>query len=259
MLIPGLTSITFRKLSCAEVIGLAKSAGLAAIEWGGDVHVPHGDTARAAEVAAMTADAGLVTCSYGSYYRCGMEESGVGFEKIIETTLALKAPLIRVWAGKIGSRESSPEQRKAVMDDIRRIAVLAARPGIKICLEFHRNTLNDDPGETLKLMEESASPNLGTYWQPPIGMASGEACAGLSILLPFLQNVHVFHWGGQPARRMLLAEGVKEWRDYFRIAGQSPGDHHALLEFVQDDKPAAFLDDARALIRLVTREKFNNS
>ncbi|MDD5482315.1 MAG: hypothetical protein PHP98_01495 [Kiritimatiellae bacterium] len=46
MFISGLTSVTFRKLSCRKVAALVKKAGLAAIEWGGEVHVPHGDIAR---------------------------------------------------------------------------------------------------------------------------------------------------------------------------------------------------------------------
>ena len=40
MLIPGLVSVTFRKLSRTEIAGLMVNAGLSAIEWGGDVHVP---------------------------------------------------------------------------------------------------------------------------------------------------------------------------------------------------------------------------
>ncbi|MET0262082.1 MAG: sugar phosphate isomerase/epimerase, partial [Rariglobus sp.] len=75
MIYPGLVSVTFRKLSPNEVAGLVKKAGLKGIEWGGDIHVPHGDLARAREVRELTLEHGLKTAAYGSYYRAGQSES----------------------------------------------------------------------------------------------------------------------------------------------------------------------------------------
>ena len=46
----GLVTVTFRKLDPYEIIDVCKKAGLEYTEWGGDIHVPSGDTARAAEV-----------------------------------------------------------------------------------------------------------------------------------------------------------------------------------------------------------------
>jgi len=68
MIFPGLVSITFRKLSPEQIIELVRKAGLSGIEWGGDIHVPHGDIARAKEVKSMTKEAGLRVAVYGSYY-----------------------------------------------------------------------------------------------------------------------------------------------------------------------------------------------
>src|SRR6185312_13188931 len=100
MISPGLVSITFRALTPAEVIALARQAGLRGIEWGGDIHVPHGNGARAREVKEMTAEAGLTVAAYGSYYRAGQaDSSGLTFDAVLETALELGAPLIRVWAG----------------------------------------------------------------------------------------------------------------------------------------------------------------
>ena len=56
MLTPGLVSVSFRPLAGEEIIRLAKETGLAAVEWGGDVHVPAGDTARAKELAYTLPD-----------------------------------------------------------------------------------------------------------------------------------------------------------------------------------------------------------
>ena len=42
MIYPGLVSVTFRKLSPEEIVQLVVSSGLKGIEWGGDIHLPHG-------------------------------------------------------------------------------------------------------------------------------------------------------------------------------------------------------------------------
>ena len=65
----GLVSITFRQLSAEKIVGLVSAAGLQGIEWGGDIHVPHGDVKRAEEVKRMTLDSGLEVSAYGSYYK----------------------------------------------------------------------------------------------------------------------------------------------------------------------------------------------
>ena len=83
----GLVSVTFRALSAGEIVDLVARAGLTGIEWGGDVHVPHGDVACAREVYQRTVDAGLTVCSYGSYYRVGSGEPPA-FEAVIESALA---------------------------------------------------------------------------------------------------------------------------------------------------------------------------
>jgi len=61
----GLCSVSFRKLTVVEIIAAVKAAGLDGIEWGGDVHVPHGDVEKAKQVAKLMEEAGLETLSYG--------------------------------------------------------------------------------------------------------------------------------------------------------------------------------------------------
>ena len=77
----GLVSITFRKLSARAIIELVTRADLTGIEWGGDVHVPHGEINTAREIAQMTQAAGLLVAAYGSYYRVGVSEAdGLAFD-----------------------------------------------------------------------------------------------------------------------------------------------------------------------------------
>jgi len=60
----GLVSVSFRQLAPAAIIDLCLQTGLSSIEWGGDIHVPHGEESTASEVGAMTRSAGLSVAAY---------------------------------------------------------------------------------------------------------------------------------------------------------------------------------------------------
>ena len=96
----GLTSITFRQLDAADIIDLVRQSGLDGIEWGGDVHVKPGETELAKRIGEQTRQAGLRVLSYGSYLHVdGPETVAADFEPVLQSALALGAPVIRVWPG----------------------------------------------------------------------------------------------------------------------------------------------------------------
>ncbi|MFA4945556.1 MAG: TIM barrel protein [Lentisphaeria bacterium] len=248
MLVPGLVSISFRQLPPEAVVPLVVKAGLKAIEWGGDVHVPPGDERRAAAVRRLTADAGLQVAAYGSYYRAGQPAAaGAGFESVLASAVALGAPVVRVWAGAKGSAETPPEPRQALAADLRRIALAAQAAGIRVSLEWHGGTLTDRLESTLELFREVALPPeiLGCHWQPHVGQPPPAARRDLEAILPWLTHLHVFHW--RIHERLPLAEGAAAWRGYFAAARRTGRGHAALLEFVAHDDPEQFLRDAQAL------------
>lgn len=118
MINTGLASIALRKLSPDEIISLVRKCGLNGIEWGGDVHVPHGDISKARDVRKKTIEAGLKISSYGSYYFIGESEgAGLTFKKVLETGLELGVRTIRVWPGKKKSEEASPDDRKKIIEE----------------------------------------------------------------------------------------------------------------------------------------------
>jgi 3-dehydroshikimate dehydratase len=248
MLVPGLVSITFRALPPQEIIRVVSEAGLQSIEWGGDIHVPPGDIRRARQVGAATRDAGLMVAAYGSYFRLGNRDaSAPRFEDVLASAKALGAPTIRVWAGKKGSADSSPEERRAVIDDALRVADIAGRRGIAISLEYHGGTLTDSRASVLSLMDELDHPNIDFLWQPTNG-ESVEACAmRLLDVLPRLRNVHVFHWWPTDRERHPLSLGEAAWRTYIEVVRASGRDVDFLLEFVLNDSPAQFFTDAATL------------
>jgi sugar phosphate isomerase/epimerase len=248
MLIPGLISVTFRKRSPAEIIALVRQANLRAIEWGGDVHVPHGDLRRSSEVRRQTQDSGLVVSAYGSYYRVGQsEQEGLSFECVLETAVALAAPTIRVWAGTVGSQQADATYRALIIEESRRIGDMAAAADISVSYEFHGGTLTDTNESGCRLLREVCHPNVYTFWQPPNSEQLTYCLAGLQALLPRLTHVHVFHWWPTASDRRTLAEGRDRWAQYLRTIRTTGRDHFASLEFVRDDSPDAFLEDAQTL------------
>lgn len=248
MIHPGLVSITFRKLTPAEIVALVKKAGLAGIEWGGDIHVPVGDFIRAREVRELTEQAGLRTAAYGSYYRAGgSEDDGMPFARVLDTAIELGAPTIRVWPGNAGSADLSENARWRIVEDLRRISALAAAQGITISTEFHGGTLTDTNTSASRMLLEVDHPACRTYWQPHNGEATPDCVEGLAAILPSLSNVHVFHWWPSAAERHPLADGTERWAAFWPLVARAAGDRYALLEFVQGDAPEAFLRDAETL------------
>lgn len=242
----GLCSVTFRDLSVEEVIELAVRAGLYGVEWGGDVHVPPGNEAWTAEVAYLTRQAELEVVSYGSYYHAGEPESKAGiFEQVLATAERLEAPIIRIWAGEKGSEETKPNERREIVEDIRRVAFLAAEKNISIGMEYHSDTLTDTKESAYQLINEVNHFNVHLYWQPEVGQSVDQRLQSIDKIKPWIQNLHVFQWTSY--QRLPLSEGTTEWEKYLKEVGQDGKDRYALLEFVKDDSPESFLTDAITL------------
>ncbi len=246
----GLCSITFRHLSVDEIIKLVRKASLDGIEWGGDIHVPHGDLKTGREVAKKCCDAGVEISSYGSYYRAG-EDGSPSFREVAETAVALEAPMIRVWAGKLGSAAASDAERKKIVDDLIKCAEIAAELKVGIGLEKHSGTLTDTTESAVRLMGELAGTDIKFYWQPEVGAELQSLLPELKVLLPVLGNFHVFHWEmTDKLQKLALAGGIDDWNIFFKTAEQLNGTHWALMEFVAKDSPQQFLEDAAVLVKL---------
>ena len=168
--------------------------------------------------------------SYGSYYRVGGDKP---FEPVLDSAVALGVPVIRVWAGGVGSAQATAEQRATVVADSLRIGELASQAGIKVAYEFQANTLTDTDASAQLLFREVPHPNIYTLWQPDPNRDAAGNLVSLRAVLPRLAHVHVYHW---TTERRPLAEGVENWRQYFQILNCA-----AFMEFVQSDDPQNFL------------------
>jgi 3-dehydroshikimate dehydratase len=254
----GLVSITFRQLSIEQIVELVREAGLDGIEWGGDIHVPHGDLDIARRVARLTGDMGLETAAYGSYYRAGEPEDQNGnpnFQAVVDTARTLGTSTIRVWAGNRGSADADETYRAKVVADLERIDRMAMIANIAIALEFHGGTLTDTTESTRALMNDLEQTRIQFYWQPQTGIARKDALSQIRMLAPRLSNLHVFAWN--PVEngfdRRPLQEHENDWTEYLATAREVAGDDRwALLEFVRDDDPERFKADAKRLVALTS-------
>ncbi len=250
----GLCSVTFRKLSTEEIIALATKAGIDGIEWGGDVHIPHGDLDTARAVGEATRAAGLMVSSYGSYYRVGRsEDERLRFGTVLETAQALGAPMIRVWPGTHGSDDTQPEHRQHIESELRRIATMAAGADIQIGMEYHYNTLTDSLESTLDLLKAVDHPNLTTYWQPWVDRERQAILDEIPALLPYLSNLHVYSWetGENGWNRLAFSDKSDFWTEALDRANVDSSTRWAILEFVRDDKIDQFLEDACDLFDII--------
>lgn len=199
----------------------------------------------AREVRRQTEDAGLRVSSYGSYYRVGSSQD---FPAVLDSARELGAPAIRVWAGTKGSRETSKEERHAILVDARRCAGLAGAAGLNFDFEYHDHTLTDHPESVAELMRDLPEPVIRFSWQPPHGRPEEESLTTLRAVLPRLGHVHVFEWWPGPENRLALAHGKSRWTRFLALAGTAPGSGRcALLEFMPGDDPGVLSREAATL------------
>lgn len=252
-ILPGVVSVTFRSLPVRQIVELAVETKLAAIEWGGDIHVPHGNLAAARQARQMCRDHGLAVSAYGSYLRIGAPETAASIAPVLDTAAELRTPLVRVWAGTRSSAGVDQTYRKAIANQLTECCDQAAQRGLAITMEFHSHTLTDDIDSCLHLLQQVNRPNLHSSWQPPNGMQPQTAIAGLQKLGAHLANLHVFHWWPDEHHRHPLLTGEDRWTKYLAQAAkqceQDRLQRYASLEFVLNDSIEQFRADAETLRR----------
>ena len=265
-LVAGLVSVTFRALSAESVLDLAVRCGLRTIEWGGDVHVPHGDLGRAAAVGAHTRSRGLAVASYGSYYRfddvVGIDATDASdapsLDPVLDTAVALGAPVVRVWAGRRASAACPASDRDRIVQYARQAGDRAAARGLTLAFEYHANTLTDTAASARALLDAIDHRQVRSLWQPSHRIDRDANTRALNDILPWLVGVHMFHWGSGGFRdRLSLAAGaadVAEWLAVLRSA--APNDRiPVMLEFVPGDDPEQLRRDAATLTELLQHDR----
>jgi sugar phosphate isomerase/epimerase len=249
MLIPGLVSVTFRDRSPKEILNEMHSARLDAIEWGGDVHVPAGKPGLAREVQGMTQEKGIWIAADGSYFRLGQQ---MDLEPWLETAAALGAPTMRIWAGSHGSRQVAPDERPAMIAELRALCERAAQYHLTISLEYHEATLTDDPVSTQRLLAEVGHAGLRSYWQiPKRACTTAELQDEFRAVRPWLSHVHIFNRDPNSGGWTTLHDATRLWTTLLAELSGDAGSHAVMIEFVREGSIAAFREDSAALRAII--------
>ena len=244
----GLCSVSFRGLSVEEIVEAVKAAGLDGIEWGGDVHVPHGDVEKAKYVAKLMADADLETLSYGTYYYPG-DHVVENFKGVIDCALALGTKIIRVWAGSKELCTVTDEYRAKIIADTRAICDMAKPYGLTVAYEYHGWTLTETLESALQSYKEVNKENFRLYWQPSIFIGCEENVEALKAVMPYCCNLHMFYWNDKYERKT-LEEGKADVKAYLDLANTNPEIYGVMLEFILDDSIEQMKKDAALLNEL---------
>ncbi len=238
----GMTSLTLRNESVAEVIRIAKEAKIDGIEWGvSDGHMPLGDADRAAEIRKLSKESSIEIFSLGSYCRMETKEE---CDKTLETALLLGAPIIRIWAGKNSPADCDDAYRQLIVENTMYMADKAAEHNIMLGFEYHPWTLTETCDEALWLIESVNRKNVGLYWQPQYTLSQEENLRDRNrVLTVCVGNMHVQNYNEEDGYKPLSE--MKELASYYKDLADKP--YRLMIEFVKDGTVENLLKDAEVL------------
>lgn len=244
----GIVSISFRRHTACEILTAAQAAGLDTIEWGGDVHSPHGDIKAASELKALSDSYGIEIAEYGSYYIIGKSEPEL-FEKVLLSAQELNTDVIRVWPGQNKASDTyTAEEYDAAVADAKRVC--RAAKNITVALECHPNSLTDEYHTALKFLKDVNEPNLKMFWQPNQHRPLDYNLDAIRALLPYIVSVHVFSW--RRHKRLPLAALEADWLEYIKLLSQKELNY--MLEFMHDDSIDTLKETAKTLIKWLNNQ-----
>ncbi len=238
----GLCSVTFRKKSAAQVVLIAKKAGIDYIEWGGDIHVTNAEEAKT--VKSICDNEGIKISSYGSYFNtCEFDK-----DKWIQTCKIAKtmdASSVRIWLGKKDSEETDDKEYRVLLENLKKMCDIAADYGLTVCPECHDNTFNNNTDAFLRLKKDLQKDNFKTYFQSRYFRMEYDLDR-IDRTFDFTENVHVSYRDLKKEQRHR-----KKDRSYLdtllKKLIRKGFDGIVMVEFVDFDSELAFYRDIKKL------------
>ncbi len=236
----GLVSVSFRNHTIEEIVTATKNANLSCIEWGGDIHVPHGDVKKAKVAFKASRDANIFCSSYGSYFRLGISTD---LNDVLKSSDALETNVIRVWAFNKNRQKTTDEEYKNLVKKTREVCQIARDK--TLCLECHSDTITEDYLSSLAFLNDVSCENLKMFWQPNQHKSYEYNLSSAKALAPYVKNVHVFAWEGE--KKFPLNYHENRWREYIKALNSTQNEKNFLLEFMHDDKIETLNQTAKEL------------
>lgn len=238
----GLCSVTFRKKTAAQVVEIAKKAGVRYIEWGGDVHVKNIDDARI--VKSVCDSEGIKISSYGSYFNSSEFDKDT-WEQICQIANTMDASSVRVWLGKRDSEVTDNIEYHTLLENTKKMCDIAADYGLVVCPECHDNTFNNNTDAILKFIDDLNKDNFKTYFQSRYFRMEYDLDR-IDRTYNYIKDVHVSYRDLKKEQRFRkkdkhyitkLLEKLKE-KSFNGIV---------MIEFVERDSESEFLKDVQRL------------
>ena len=238
----GLCSVTFRKKSAAQVIEIAKKAGIEYIEWGGDVHVTNIEEARL--VKSVCDNEGIKISSYGSYFNC-IDYDEKKWIQVCEIAKKMNAASVRVWLGRKNSEVTSDDEYQRLAENTGKMCDIAKKYGLIVCPECHDNTFNNNTDAFLKIAAEMKKDNFKTYFQSRYFRMEYDLDR-IDRTFDYIKDVHVSYRDLKREQRFR-----KKDRNYLdtllkKLESKNFGGI-VMVEFVSRDSEAVFMRDAAKL------------
>lgn len=247
--IPGLVSVTFRGLPATDVIELAVQSGIQGIEWSTRDHLNVNEADDARILGKQTRAAGIVPFCLASYYNCASETA---FAPCLDAAQSMRAESIRVWAGNQDYEETGEEERERIISALKTCALNAADSDIEVTTEYHSRTLTNTVSSTEILMRQTEGSGLKTLWQSAEFGDIDASLEEIETIRPWLQNLHLFYRSPDNFHdRRPLNEGFEFWRRILTHVQRDKKRRYVSIEFVRDDNPKQFLEDATVLKELL--------
>jgi sugar phosphate isomerase/epimerase len=246
-----LCTIAFKQKPIEAVLEMAGCAGFDGVEpWGRPPHVPHpydGDPMR--RIAEAVRSRGLTVSQYGSYANPLSDDFKQAMADALRAASDLRTDMIRVWAGRCGSKAAPEADWKAAIEGLRLFSDRAADQGVRLVLEMHNGYLSDCAAGSLRLVEEVDRANFRLNYQPNFTHDAARVLAEAAKAAPFVLAVHAQNYMNPGSNtRALVSEGFVDYPAVVRLLKDTGFDGYLEVEFVREEAPEQALHaDAAAL------------
>lgn len=243
----GLVSVSFRQNTVEEICAAAKAAGLSYIEWGSDIHAPCNSTESLEKIAELQKQYSIECCSYGTYFKVGRDHPD-SITNYIAAAKILGTDILRIWCGIKNYEDYTKDELDAVVNDCKKIAKLAEKENVTLCLECHNGTVTNCLEGAKFILGAVDSEHFKMYWQPNQFKDFDTNIEYVKGIAGQVKIIHVFNWTDTEALPLYL--GIEVWKKYLT---NFPSDIPLLLEFMPNGKIESLECESDAL-HLIVKE-----
>ncbi len=159
--------------------------------------------------AKKIADAhGLGTPILGTYLRCNEHDM---IERVMEAAAGVGCPMMRIGTPPYDGSRPYPELYDEAVRDYAKVAQLAAKYGVRACIEMHMDIITPSAGLTHRVVSHFDPAQVGVIFDPGNMVVEGyeQYQMALELLGPYLAHVHAKNclW-----EKVGEEDGVAKWQ-----------------------------------------------